>query len=279
MNSSLTPQDLDFYATQGYLLKENFFPKDFIDNIVYEIEDFLKNSKIEIKFRDSYLPNSADSTFRFAQNQNEIDADGKPLDFGFEKYFNFLGNNLKYFDEMVFSEEIKNVLKDIGYRHPRIGFIDYLIRTPLKTKEYDQAHIENDHIFTDPPYTSVLWITFDDVSESEGCLWVEPEGHKKTYETTQIIRDNGKVKYRNKIGELSEKRKSNLQFSTKTFKPLKATKGSLVVMNGFTPHIGDFNQSGKRKRRLSIAVVENSNTYPSENYIENNAAKPFPIFY
>ncbi|CEO94234.1 hypothetical protein PBRA_000019 [Plasmodiophora brassicae] len=81
------------------------------------------------------------------------------------------------FKQLSDSEIVKFIVRSCGYKKPAIPQSMYIFKPPGIGGEVT-AHQDSTYLYTDPPSTLGIWISVDEATVDNGCLYVIPGSHK-----------------------------------------------------------------------------------------------------
>ena len=124
---------------------------------------------------DNYFLESGDKV-RFFFESNAFDSDGN-LQFPKEDCLNKIGHSLHWHDpafkKATFSENAKNVAKDLGFLDPAVVQGMYIFKQPRIGTEVT-PHQDGTFLNNDPLKLVGFWFPIDDATLENGCLWYIP---------------------------------------------------------------------------------------------------------
>jgi len=138
-------------------------------------------------------------------------------------------------------------------------------------------HQDNTFLYTSPPTAMGLWISLEDATKENGCLWIVPKSHGgrdgKDGEPETLFKRN-----KQGTGTVFDPPSSHLSIDGAV--PLETKAGTLVILHGNVVHYSEDNRSNKSRHAYSVHIVEAHNTsYPSFNWLQHsdgNALTKFP---
>ncbi len=107
-------------------------------------------------------------------------------------------------------------------------------------------HQDATFLITDPPSVIGFWFALEDANVHNGCLWVEPEGHRGPLRQ-RLICEDGAVRMQT-LDATAWPRPSQAV-------PLEVAAGTLVCLHGMLPHYSAANRSERSRDRLFLARV------------------------
>jgi len=155
------------------------------------------------------------------------------------------------------------IAHDIGLNEPQIRQSMYIYKQPKIGGEVNW-HQDASFFFTTPQSVVTYWFAMEDATLENGCLWVEPQGHKGPLRE-RFNRDGS-----NTIMESL----SDQAWPIETGIPVEVKAGSLVVFQGQLPHYSAPNRSDKSRQAFTLHVTDGQTEYASQNWLH---AKTLPL--
>jgi len=267
----LTQEQKQHYDEQGYVIFNELFSLDML---------------VKVKIQAAKLVNDwqdEDSSHTFSTKDNDRSGNDFFLDsaedircFFEEEAFdskgqfvqdralciNKIGHALHELDSVfkTFSHQsiLGEIAQDLGLNKPQIRQSMYIYKQPNIGGEV-HWHQDASFFFTTPQSVVTYWFAIEDATLENGCLWVEPQGHK---------------------GPLRER--FNRDDSTTTMQalndqpwpvdkgiPVEVKAGSLIVFHGFLPHYSAPNRSPKSRQAYTLHVTNGCTEYASQNWLQS----------
>ena len=122
---------------------------------------------------------------------------------------------------------------------------------------------------TEPLSVTTFWFALEDASLENGCLWVEPGGHRSPLR--QLF-----------VREGDEVRMVTLDVTpwpgNERAIPLEVTAGTLVCFHGLLPHYSAPNRSPHSRHAYSLHVTDARCAYAASNWLQRNGDPPLRGF-
>ncbi len=169
------------------------------------------------------------------------------------------------FRKFSHGEKLAELALDIGLGQTQIWQSMYIFKQPRIGGQVDW-HQDASFFKTTPHSVTTFWFAVDDATLENGCLWVEPGGHK-TPLRQKFIREGRQTK----MIDLDKTPWPD----TDSAVPVEVEAGTLVCFNGFLPHYSAPNISDKARHAYTLHVTDAACDYAPENWIQRS--KDFPI--
>ncbi|KMZ76392.1 Phytanoyl-CoA dioxygenase, putative, expressed [Zostera marina] len=274
----LSPEQLQFFDSQGYLVMESFASKEEVNWMMKRMDDLLEefdgstssvfSTKNQVKNSDDHFYNSAENiSFFFEENAF---ADDGCLIQDKKLSINKVGHALHELDpvfrKFCCSNEIASLLFSLGHQRPVIMQSMYIFKQPGIGGEV-VPHQDNSFLYTDPPTCKGLWLALEDATITNGCLWAIPGSHKDGL-ARKFIRDENGVHFDCPAPT----------YDPNDFIPIEVKAGSMVVLHGDVVHKSFENHSTKSRHALSFHAVDTENCkWSSDNWIKRKT-EPKPLY-
>ncbi|HKR22398.1 MAG TPA: phytanoyl-CoA dioxygenase family protein, partial [Pyrinomonadaceae bacterium] len=201
----LSPQQLEQYKTDGFLVLEGFVDerecdalRDRIGKLVREFDPAgvvsIFTTQEQSRIADEYFMTSGDK-IRFFFEENAFLPDGT-LKQSKERSINKVGHALHDLDP-VFSrfsrrENIRQLATAAGFENPYLVQSMYIFKQPNIGGEVS-CHQDSTFLYTEPSDILGLWFAVEDATVENGCLWAIPGGHKRGLKSRWVRSANGKM--------------------------------------------------------------------------------------
>ncbi|CAL0313585.1 unnamed protein product [Lupinus luteus] len=276
---NLSPDQLQFFNSQGYLVIESFASKDEIEAMMKRMQQLLNDfdpsstasifsTKNQQQSTDDYFYESVEKVSYFFEEKAFGD-DGnlkQPKQLSINKVGHALHEIEPAFKKFSFSEKISSLMYSLGYKRPAILQSMYIFKQPGIGGEV-VPHQDSSFLYTEPETCTGLWLALEDANIINGCLWAIPGSHKNGL-VRRFLRDEDGVKFD----------RPSPSYDRKDFVPIDVKAGSLVVIHGDLIHQSFENQSPKSRHAYSLHVVDTDGCkWAPENWIRRKV-EPEPLY-
>jgi len=277
----ITPQQLEEYETQGFLVLAGFCEdvetnalRTRADELVREFDPSdlpsIFSTHEQNRLTDEYFLTSGDK-IRFFFEENAFNPDGT-LKQAKEKSINKIGHALHdldpVFDRFSRSDKIKQLSADLGIENPLLLQSMYIFKQPNIGGEVT-CHQDSTFLYTEPNDIVGLWFALEDATLENGCLWAIPGGHKSGLKSRWV-----------RIGQVG------MEFQTfdaepwpeEELVPLEVKKGSLILLHGLLPHRSLENKSSKSRHAYTLHLIGGDANYSADNWLQRSQSMPLRGF-
>lgn len=165
----------------------------------------------------------------------------------------------------VFAE----LLRELGYRAPVLWQTMYIFKQPRIGGEV-RWHQDASYLATDPPCVTGLWVALEDAHRDNGCLWIQPGGHRsplrERYEVDWSVR-------RGTLRSIDDTPWPSIDDAV----PVEVPAGSLVVFHDHLPHWSGHNHSESSRHAFTMHVAEQGAAWRASNWLQRPRLGEFAL--
>lgn len=220
----------------------------------------------QVTATDEYFLRS-DNTIRCFFEEEAFDADGN-LRQDKSLSINKIGHALHDLDPVFanFSRDPKlaAVALALGLKDAKVWQSMYIFKQPGIGGEV-RWHQDATFFETTPVSVTTFWFALEDATIDNGCLWVEPGGHRGPMRE-RFVRNGDDIKM--------EKLDSTPWPDDSVAVPLEAKAGSLVCFHGLLPHYSAPNRSPVSRHAYTLHATDGTTVYSPQNWIQRDASFP-----
>ena len=273
----LTPEQRDRYKNEGYLVLPGFKSAEEIAAIreraaqIVDAFDPGQGSSIfttqnQATTTDAYFLGS-DNTIRCFFEEEAFDGEGR-LKHDKSLSINKIGHALHDLDPVFerFSRDAKlaAVARDLGLVDALVWQSMYIFKQPGIGGEV-RWHQDATFFETTPISVTTFWFALEDATIENGCLWVEPGGHRGPMRE-RFVRNGDEIRM--------EKLDATPWPDDSVAVPLEAKAGSLVCFHGLLPHYSAPNRSPVSRHAFTLHATDGRSVYSPRNWIQRDATLP-----
>jgi phytanoyl-CoA hydroxylase len=206
--------------------------------------------------------------------EEAVDADGR-LKLPAARAVNKFGHSLHRLDPVFAGlsrgARLAAVAAALGLEHPERRQSMLIVKQPGIGGEV-RWHQDASYLYTDPITVTTFWWALEDADADNGCLWVQPGGHRGPLRE-RFVRDAAGARLVPVDPLPWPERSASV--------PVPVRAGSLVLMHGLLPHRSDANRSARSRLAYTLHVTDASSRYAADNWLQPStgsdaAADPDP---
>src|SRR5436190_8977706 len=277
----LTKAQLAAYGRDGYLVLPGFKPADELALVRARAEAIVDafdpgarrqvfSTRDDARPDDDYFFWSADQVGCFFEAE-AFDADGKLRQskaLSINKIGHALHDRDPVFDRFSRGPALAAVARDLGIAESLIWQSMYIFKQPGIGGEVDW-HQDATFFLTDPISVTTFWFALEDASEENGCLWVQPGGHRGPLREL-FVREGDRT---------SKRTLDTTPWPTQADAvPLPVEAGTLVCFHGLLPHYSAPNRSAPSRHAYSLHVTDGRTRYAASNWLRRDGVPPVRAF-
>jgi phytanoyl-CoA hydroxylase len=270
------------YQENGYLVLENVIPAEDISALkaaALRIVDAFDINKHRSVFttsdrdsgRDEYFYQSAENIHCFLE-EDAVDKDGtllKPARLAINKIGHAMHDLDPEFESFCRLPIFSNLLRAIGYQRPLLWQTMYIFKQPHIGGEV-RWHQDGSYLISDLPTVAGIWVAIEDAHRDNGCLWVQPGGHRSP------LREIFQVDWATAEGKLTDLNKTPWPNSNEAL-AVEVPAGSVVVFHDHMPHYSSKNRSEHSRHAFTMHVAELSSTWSEKNWLQRPTLGNFEL--
>jgi phytanoyl-CoA hydroxylase len=168
------------------------------------------------------------------------------------------------FENFSRDPKLAAVARDLGLAEALVWQSMYIFKQPGIGGEV-RWHQDATFFETTPISVTTFWFALEDATIENGCLWVEPGGHRGPMRE-RFVRNGDDIRM--------EKLDDTPWPDDSVAVPLEAMAGSLVCFHGLLPHYSAPNRSAVSRHAYTLHATDGRSAYSAQNWIQRDAAFP-----
>jgi phytanoyl-CoA hydroxylase len=213
----------------------------------------------------------SDNTIRCFFEEEAFDANGQlrqPKALSINKIGHAMHDLDPVFERFTRDPKLAAVARDLGLEQAQVWQSMYIFKQPGIGGEV-RWHQDATFFDTTPISVTTFWFALEDATVDNGCLWVEPGGHRGPLRERFV-----------RIGDQTsmEKLDNTPWPDDSTAVPLEATAGSLVCFHGLLPHYSAPNRSPVSRHAFTLHATDARTVYSPRNWIQRDRSLPVRAF-
>jgi phytanoyl-CoA hydroxylase len=273
----LTPEQRQAYDRDGYLVLPAFKTaaelaavnaraQAIVDAFEPDAGTGVFSTRDPAGLADAALIASADQVHCFFEEE-AFDAGGRlvvPKSRSINKIGHALHDLDPVFDTFSHGPELAALAADLGLVQPWVWQSQVIFKQPGIGGEV-RWHQDATFFVTEPQTVTTFWFALEDAALDNGCLWVEPGGHRGPLRE-KFVREGGRLRL-----EVLDRTPWP---DNDTAVPLPVPAGTLVVFHGLLPHYSAANRSPRSRLAYTLHATDASAAYAPGNWLQRPATLP-----
>lgn len=280
----LDRDQLQAWMTDGYLVLPGFKPAHETAALAERarriVDDFDPGPQAAVfstvrpqRLADDALLDSADGVHCFFEEE-AFDAEGRlkqPKTLSINKIGHALHDRDEIFDRFSRDPRLAGIAADLGLHDPLLVQSMVIFKQPGIGGEV-RWHQDATFLVSDPPRVVGFWFAIEDATLSNGCLWVQPGGHRSPLRE-RFGRDapGGRTLRMQALDPTPWP-------DARSALPLPVAAGSLVMFDGLLPHYSAPNRSPQSRLAYTLHVVDGRAAWSPLNWLQRGAGLPLRGF-
>ena len=265
------------FARDGYLVLPGFKPPAEIAAVRARAEAIVEafdpagsraifSTTDQARHTDAYFLSSGDTVRCFFEAE-AFDAEGalrQPKTLSINKIGHALHDRDPVFDRFARDPKLAEVAADVGLARPEIWQSMYIFKQPGIGGEV-RWHQDATFFETDPITVTTFWFALEDADRANGCLWVEPGGHRGPLRE-RFVREGDSTRM--------ETLDPAPWPTEATAVPVEVRAGALVLMHGRLPHYSAPNRSPVSRHAFTLHITDGRARYSPRNWLRRGPDDP-----
>lgn len=279
----LTPEQVDHYQSQGFLVLEGLLTpaevaplksaaRRIMDDFDVEQQRTVFSAKVGGKNDSRFFLESAQNISCFLE-ADAFDNEGQ-LRRPKHESINKIGHALHDLDPEVKAfcslPVFKEVLNDLAVEDPELWQTMYILKPPRIGGEV-RWHQDATYLISEPSTVMGIWVAVEDATKENGCLWVEPGGHRGPLRELSVV-DHAS-------GDTRLETLSEMPWPDEgTAVPVEVSAGSVVLFSDHLPHYSSHNHSKQSRMAFSMHIASGTSAWPSHNWLQRTNLPAFKMY-
>jgi phytanoyl-CoA hydroxylase len=269
----VSPEQLERYRRDGYLALPGFKSAGEIAAVRARAEAIVDafdpgarrqvfSTREDARPDDDYFFASADQVRCFFEEE-AFDAEGnlrQSKALSINKIGHALHDRDPVFDRFSRGPELAGVARDLGLAEPLVWQSMYIFKQPGIGGEVGW-HQDATFFLTEPISVTTFWFALEDATEDNGCLWVQPGGHRGPLRQL-FVREGDATRMRSLDATPWPTQAEAV--------PLPVEAGTLVCFHGLLPHYSAPNRSARSRHAYSLHVTDARTRYAASNWLRRD---------
>jgi phytanoyl-CoA hydroxylase len=267
--------DLDAWHRDGFLVWPGFKPAPDREALIARSREWVDalepaavfSTQDRARMADAALLASADGIHAFYEEE-AFGADGRlrvPKAQAINKLGHALHDRDPVFDRFSRDPRLAALAAGLGMARPQLWQSMVIFKQP-RIGGAVVWHQDASFFVTTPQTVLTFWFALEDATRDNGCLWVQPGGHRGPLRERFVHRD----------GRLAMERLDATPWPSEADGgvPLEVAAGTLVVFHGLLPHASAPNRSERSRLAYTLHVTDGAAAYSPLNWLQRGPGLP-----
>jgi phytanoyl-CoA hydroxylase len=273
-NNMLAPDQVASYHREGYLVLPGFKAAAEVASLIERARSIVDMfdpgehravfSSVEPeRLADAALIASADQVHCFFEEE-AFDAEGRLRQakaLAINKIGHALHDRDPVFDRFSRDARLAEICAEIGIERPQLWQSMVIFKQP-RIGGAVRWHQDATYLDTEPTSVTGFWFALEDATRDNGCLWVQPGGHRGPLRE-RFIRSGEALRL--------ERLDSTPWPDEASGVPVEVPSGTLVMFHGLMPHASAPNRSERSRIAYTLHVTDGCAAYSPRNWLQRGA--------
>jgi phytanoyl-CoA hydroxylase len=172
------------------------------------------------------------------------------------------------FERFSHGADLAELARDLGLLAPKLWQSMLIFKQPGIGGEV-RWHQDATYLFSTPQTVTGFWFALEDATRDNGCLWVEPGGHRGPLRE-RFVREGDALRL--------ERMDPTPWPDLARAQPVEVGAGSLVCLHGLLPHYSAANRSPQSRMAYTLHAIDGRSRYAASNWLQRGADLPLRGF-
>jgi phytanoyl-CoA hydroxylase len=270
------------FENQGYVVLEGVIPaaqlasiqaatRSIIDRFDADRHRTVFTTHNQQHAQDRYFLDSAENVHCFLEEE-AVDADGgllRPKELAVNKIGHALHDLVPEFREFCRQPAITRALRSVGCATAELWQTMYIFKQPGIGGEV-RWHQDASYLHTLPPAVIGLWVAVEDATVDNGCLWVQPGGHRSP------LREVYEVDHHTGQGALRALDSTPWPRTSEAV-AVEVPAGSAVIFSDHLPHYSSPNRSNRSRHAFAMHFAREGARWSESNWLQRRRLPVFTV--
>jgi phytanoyl-CoA hydroxylase len=169
------------------------------------------------------------------------------------------------FERFSHGDDLAAVAAALGLADPQVWQSMLIFKPPAIGGEV-RWHQDATYLHSTPMTVTGFWFALEDATVDNGCLWVQPGGHRGPLRE-RFVREADDTVRTESLDDTPWPTQDEAQ-------PVEAEAGTLVVFHGLLPHYSAPNRSSASRMAYTLHAIDGRSTWGAENWLRRGPHLP-----
>ena len=165
------------------------------------------------------------------------------------------------FAQFSMGADIAALAAALGVQRPRVWQSMYIFKQPAIGGEV-RWHQDASYLIAEPLPVTGLWFALEDATLDNGCLWVQPGGHRSPLRERFV---------RSAEGVRLDRLDATAWPTPAEARPLEVPAGAVVCFHGLMPHYSAPNRSAVSRHAYTLHLSDERSHWSQDNWLRTDA--------
>ena len=270
------------FEADGYLVFEHAISAASVESLKHAaariVDDFdieahrtIFSTRDRDRGRDRYFMDSAEAVHCFLEEE-ALDDDGRltvPKQQAINKIGHAMHDRVPEFTEFCRQPFFAKVLSALGYSQPQLWQTMYIYKQPRIGGEV-RWHQDASYLHALGSPVVGFWVAMEDATLENGCLWVQPGGHRSP------LREIFEVQPNDASGTLRTIDPTPWPAADEG-RPVELEAGGVIVFSDRLPHYSSANRSPRSRQAFTLHFSDHDVEWSPLNWLQRKTLPAFTL--